>query len=42
METFLTAAALFTDPYLIGVVLVGTVGGVLVGAPWSRSRRSRS
>ncbi len=32
METFLSAAALFADPYLIGVVLAGTVGGVLVGA----------
>lgn len=32
MDVFLTTAAMFADPYLIGVILVGTVGGVLVGA----------
>ncbi|MDH3790226.1 MAG: tripartite tricarboxylate transporter permease, partial [Rhodospirillales bacterium] len=32
MDAFLTAASLFADPYLIGVVLAGTVAGVLVGA----------
>ena len=32
MDAFLTAAALFTDPFLIFVILAGTVGGVLVGA----------
>jgi putative tricarboxylic transport membrane protein len=32
MDVFLTTAALFADPYLIGVILIGTVGGVLVGA----------
>jgi len=32
METFLVAASEFTDPYLIFVILAGTVGGVLVGA----------
>ena len=32
MEGFLSAIATMTDPYLIFVVLCGTVGGVLVGA----------
>jgi putative tricarboxylic transport membrane protein len=32
MDAFLTALAGFGDPYLIGVVILGTVGGVLVGA----------
>jgi len=32
MDSFGAALALFTDPYLIGLVLVGTVGGVIVGA----------
>lgn len=32
MDAFLTALAGFADPYLIGIVLVGTLGGVLVGA----------
>ncbi|MEN8197327.1 MAG: tripartite tricarboxylate transporter permease, partial [Pseudomonadota bacterium] len=32
MDVFLTTAAMFADPYLIGVILIGTVGGVLVGA----------
>jgi putative tricarboxylic transport membrane protein len=32
MDIFLTTAAMFADPYLIGVILIGTVGGVLVGA----------
>ncbi|MDH5513350.1 MAG: tripartite tricarboxylate transporter permease, partial [Gammaproteobacteria bacterium] len=32
MDAFLTAAAEFTDPFMIFVILAGTVGGVLVGA----------
>ena len=32
MDVFLETAVLFTDPYLIGVILAGTIGGVLVGA----------
>ncbi|MDH5410825.1 MAG: tripartite tricarboxylate transporter permease, partial [Alphaproteobacteria bacterium] len=32
MDDFLTTAVMFADPYLIGVILVGTIGGVLVGA----------
>ncbi|WP_420405451.1 tripartite tricarboxylate transporter permease [Nisaea sp.] len=32
MEAFLSALAAFADPYLLGVVLIGTIGGVLVGA----------
>ncbi len=32
MESFLAALAGFSDPYLIGVVIFGTLGGVLVGA----------
>ena len=32
MDAFLSALAAFADPYLLGIVLIGTVGGVLVGA----------
>jgi putative tricarboxylic transport membrane protein len=32
MDNFAAALWLFADPYLIGLVLVGTVGGVIVGA----------
>lgn len=32
MDAFLAAGAAFLDPYLLGLVLVGTIGGVLVGA----------
>ena len=32
MDGFLAAAAAFTDPYLLGIVLIGTLGGVIVGA----------
>ncbi|UCH75553.1 MAG: tripartite tricarboxylate transporter permease [Rhodospirillales bacterium] len=32
METFLNAAAQFTDPFMLFVILAGTVGGVMVGA----------
>jgi putative tricarboxylic transport membrane protein len=32
MDAFLAAGAAFLDPYLIGLVLVGTLGGVMVGA----------
>ncbi len=32
MDAFGTALVSFTDPYLIGIVLIGTLGGVLVGA----------
>ncbi|WP_193171093.1 tripartite tricarboxylate transporter permease [Nisaea nitritireducens] len=32
MDAFLTALAAFSDPYLIAVILIGTIGGVLVGA----------
>jgi putative tricarboxylic transport membrane protein len=32
MDNFAAALSLFTDPYLIALVFVGTVGGVIVGA----------
>ncbi|APX90477.1 C4-dicarboxylate ABC transporter permease [Brevirhabdus pacifica] len=32
MDSFLAALAGFGDPYLVGVVIFGTLGGVLVGA----------
>ena len=32
MDAFLSSLAAFADPGLIGIVLVGTIGGVLVGA----------
>lgn len=32
MDAFLTSLAAFSDPYLLGVVILGTLGGVLVGA----------
>lgn len=32
MDAFLSALVAFADPYLLGVVLIGTIGGVLVGA----------
>ncbi|MEM9781132.1 MAG: tripartite tricarboxylate transporter permease [Pseudomonadota bacterium] len=32
MDPFLTALSSFADPYLLMVVLIGTLGGVLVGA----------
>ena len=32
MDDFLAALALFSDPYLVLLVLVGTIGGVIVGA----------
>ncbi len=32
MDVFLTSLAAFADPYLLGVVVIGTLGGVLVGA----------
>ena len=32
MDAFLSALAAFSDPYLLAVVLIGTLGGVLVGA----------
>lgn len=32
MDAFLAAGAAFLDPYLLGVVLIGTIGGVVVGA----------
>lgn len=32
MDAFLAAAAAFLDPSLLGIVLLGTIGGVVVGA----------
>lgn len=32
MDTLLSVAVMFTDPYLLTVILLGTLGGVLVGA----------
>ena len=32
MDAFLTALSAFSDPYLLMVILIGTLGGVLVGA----------
>ncbi|WP_114287855.1 tripartite tricarboxylate transporter permease [Candidatus Halocynthiibacter alkanivorans] len=32
MDSFLLALAGFSDPYLLGIVILGTLGGVLVGA----------
>ncbi len=32
MENFAAALSLFADPYLVGLVLLGSIGGVLVGA----------
>jgi putative tricarboxylic transport membrane protein len=32
MDNFIAALWLFTDPYLIALVFLGTVGGVIVGA----------
>jgi len=32
MDAFLTSLAAFADPYLLGIVVIGTLGGVLVGA----------
>lgn len=32
MDAFLVALSAFADPYLLGMVILGTVGGVLVGA----------
>lgn len=32
MDAFLAAGGAFLDPYLLGVVLLGTIGGVVVGA----------
>ena len=32
MDAFLSALVAFSDPYLIAVILIGTIGGVLVGA----------
>ena len=40
MDNFIAALWLFTDPYLIAPVLLGTIGGVIVGALPGRSRRT--